>query len=138
MSFIQLTSACVYCGGVVTESHIESTRETIMSCLHCGYQLSLSGYSSQGLIRKERGGYGTYHIHYKNGTHSYGRFQTPITGREVERFIHFLNFDPSIEAAACSLVRFDKGKLHALVGTVPPLYEKKSDESIRVGGNQYA
>lgn len=138
MSIIQPASACVYCGGVVNESHIDRTRETTMSCLHCGYQLSISGHSSQGLTRKERGGYGTYHIHYKNGTHSYGCFQAPITGREVERFIHFLGSNPSIDAAACSLLRFDKGKLHALVGTTPPLFEIKNEEDIRAAGNQYA
>lgn len=137
MSIIKTSTSCVFCGGVVHILNDKNLKEIEATCTHCGYERFVKEGFERPFHKKKRG-HGTYHVRYKNGYRTFGCFNVPITGKDVATFIHFIESDPSIDEEMCSLIRFDKEQLHAIVGKVPPLYVTTSEKQSYCGGKQYA
>ena len=137
MDYQNITSACVFCGGVVIA--VRSQDQTESTCMHCGYELYSNGNRFKSMPeRATHGGYGKYHVHYKDGYMTFGCFPSPITGNDVEGFLRFIEEDPSVDEKACILIRNNEGTLQAILGQMPPLYDERLVVSSRLAGVQYA
>lgn len=138
MSIIQTFSKCCLCGGTAVTVKDIRVKDIETTCTLCGaesYEQSTSTYKPRS---KQNMGHGTYHVHYKNGDMIFGCFNERITGKDVESFIQFIDNEPCVDTESCSLVRFERGVLEAIIGLMPELYSAASYSHQGIGGEQYA